>query len=48
MVRRNARAYPASAGVVDFHEFPGRSHLICNEDGWEEVADHALDWLAKL
>jgi pimeloyl-ACP methyl ester carboxylesterase len=47
MVRRNARAYPASAGVVDFEAFPHRSHFICNQDGWAEVATFALDWLAQ-
>jgi pimeloyl-ACP methyl ester carboxylesterase len=48
MVRRNVSAYHPTAGVVDFREFPGRSHLICNEDGWKAVADHAFDWLEKL
>jgi len=24
--------------------FQGRSHCTCGEDGWEEVADLALDW----
>jgi pimeloyl-ACP methyl ester carboxylesterase len=46
MVRRNAAAYRRSEGVVAFHAFTGRSHAICNQDGWEEVADYALDWLA--
>jgi pimeloyl-ACP methyl ester carboxylesterase len=45
MVRRNARAYPASAGLVEFHEYPDRSHFICNQPGWEEVADRAFDFL---
>lgn len=47
MVKRNVRAYRRSQGVVDFAEFGHRSHLICNQDGWEEVADAALDWLAQ-
>ena len=48
MVRKNVAAYPAPAGTVEFQEFAGRSHFICNEPGWEEVADHALDWVAGL
>lgn len=24
--------------------FPGRDHFTCGEDGWEAVADFALDW----
>jgi pimeloyl-ACP methyl ester carboxylesterase len=30
--------------TVDYKEFPGRSHWTCGQDGWEEVADHALTW----
>ena len=41
MVRRNAKRYEL---VVDVREFPGRSHFICNQDGWEEVADAAFDF----
>jgi len=48
MVRRNARAYRASQGRLDFAEFTGKSHFICNEPGWEAVAEHAFDWLGTL
>jgi len=40
--RKNAKAY--KAGVVEVEEFPGRTHYIVGQDGWEEVADHALAW----
>ena len=33
-----------STAVTDYHEFPGRSHFTVGEEGWEEVADFALDW----
>jgi hypothetical protein len=30
---------------VDFqNDDRGRSHYTLGQDGWEEVADHALDW----
>jgi pimeloyl-ACP methyl ester carboxylesterase len=45
MVRRNANKYRAGPGMVDYREFEGRSHYICGEQGWEEVADVALGWL---
>jgi pimeloyl-ACP methyl ester carboxylesterase len=45
MVRRNARKYTAGQGGVDYREFDGRSHYICGEPGWEEVADAALEWV---
>jgi alpha-beta hydrolase superfamily lysophospholipase len=46
MVRRNAGKYKAAPGEVDYREFDGRSHYICGEPGWEEVADAALTWLS--
>lgn len=45
MVRRNANKYRAGPGPVDYREFDGRSHYICGEPGWEEVADAALGWI---
>jgi pimeloyl-ACP methyl ester carboxylesterase len=47
LIRKNAKAYRAAGSVVDFREFEGRSHFICNQDGWEEVADHTLGWLGS-
>ncbi|MCK8504001.1 alpha/beta hydrolase, partial [Myxococcus fulvus] len=40
--KSNARHY--NSGIVSYKEFPGRSHYICGQEGWEEVADHALSW----
>lgn len=38
------KAY-AGTGTVDFKAFTHRSHFICNQEGWEEVADFAFDWV---
>ncbi|MEO8632412.1 MAG: alpha/beta hydrolase [Chloroflexota bacterium] len=43
----NFRKYAGSTAVTDYREFPGRTHWIVGQPGWEEVADHALDWLEK-
>ena len=43
----NFRKYSRSTAVTDYREFPGRTHWIVEQPGWEEVADHAMDWLAK-
>ncbi len=43
----NFRKYARSTAVTDYREFPGRTHWIVGQPGWEEVADFALDWLAK-
>jgi len=40
--RKNAKRY--RSGVVDLKEFPGRTHHVVGQDGWEEVADYALAW----
>jgi pimeloyl-ACP methyl ester carboxylesterase len=38
----------ASPARTDYHLFPGRSHLLIAEPGWEEVADYALAWAEGL
>ncbi len=40
--RKNAAMY--KTGIVEVKEFPGRGHFTCGQDGWEQVADHALAW----
>jgi alpha-beta hydrolase superfamily lysophospholipase len=30
--------------VTEFKEFPERSHYTVGQEGWEEVADYAIDW----
>ena len=46
--RSNVKKYrKASPAVVGYHEFPERSHYTVGEDGWEEVADFALDWAVE-
>ena len=40
--KSNAEHY--NTGIVEFKEFEGRSHYTVGLDGWEEVADYALDW----
>jgi len=45
--RSNAKHYAKSPALTDYREFPGRDHWICAAPGWEEVADHALDWALR-
>ncbi|MEU1536919.1 alpha/beta hydrolase [Actinacidiphila glaucinigra] len=42
--KANWKLYRKSPAVTDYREFPGRSHFIIGQDGWQEVADFALDW----
>jgi pimeloyl-ACP methyl ester carboxylesterase len=45
MVARNAMAYRRSPSPARLRAFSGRSHLICNQEGWAEVADAAFAFL---
>jgi pimeloyl-ACP methyl ester carboxylesterase len=44
--RSNAKHYK-SRTVTEIKEFPGRSHLMPAQKGWEEVADYALAWAVE-
>jgi len=42
--RKNFEKHKTSSNVTAFREFPGRSHYIIAESGWEEVAEYAIRW----
>jgi pimeloyl-ACP methyl ester carboxylesterase len=42
--KSNAKRYEKSSALTAYKEFPGRSHFTVGQDGWEEVANHALTW----
>ena len=44
--RSNAKHYKSKT-ITEIKEFPGRSHLMPAQQGWEEVADYALAWAGK-
>ncbi len=41
--RSNAKHYKSNT-ITEVKEYEGRAHLLPAQDGWEEVADYALDW----
>jgi pimeloyl-ACP methyl ester carboxylesterase len=43
----NVKHYRHTKSVTDYKEFPGRSHYTVGQDGWEEVADYALQWAVE-
>jgi pimeloyl-ACP methyl ester carboxylesterase len=45
--RSTAKHYGKSEAITEYKEFPGRSHFIIGQEGWEEVADYALDWAVE-
>jgi len=48
LTRKNFEAYTDRTSITAFHEFAGRSHYICGEPGWEEVAEYVYNWLESL
>lgn len=43
-----ASRYKENAGRIDLKIFDGKSHFICGEPGWENVADYILNWYESL
>ena len=41
------KLYGKSAAVTEFRQFPDRGHSLTVDSGWAEIAQAALDWLAK-
>jgi len=40
----NAAKYHGAGTVTEHETYPGRAHLMTAQEGWEEVADRALEW----
>ncbi len=45
--RQASKRFARGEALSEYKEFPGRSHFTIGQDGWEEVADYALDWAAE-
>jgi pimeloyl-ACP methyl ester carboxylesterase len=44
VVQANYRRQQAAAADTAFRLFPGRSHWLIGEPGWEDIADYCLAW----
>ena len=42
-----AGKYKDKNSSVELKIFEGKSHFICGEEGWKNVADYILDWLKR-
>jgi hypothetical protein len=47
VVKADYKLYDKSKAVTDYKEYPERTHYTLGQDGWEEVADFAIDWAAN-
>ncbi len=45
--KSNARAYTDKGSVTDFKIFPNRTHFICGQEGWQEVAEYVEKWVGE-
>jgi pimeloyl-ACP methyl ester carboxylesterase len=48
VVRAQYRAHRVSPARTDFRSFPGRTHWLIAQDGWEEVAAGCLGWIQSV
>lgn len=47
LTEKNGKAYTDEASVTEFLPCAGRSHFICNEPGWQEVAEAAFQFVER-
>lgn len=47
LTQKIANKYADKNSVVDYKLFEGKSHFLCGEKGWEEIAEYILNWIEK-
>jgi pimeloyl-ACP methyl ester carboxylesterase len=45
---KNYRAYKDPDSICEFTQFPARTHYICGQPDWDEVALYIAQWISKL
>jgi len=48
LTKKIAASYKDKNSISDCKIFAGRSHYICGQADWQEVADYVLNWIEKL
>jgi pimeloyl-ACP methyl ester carboxylesterase len=48
LVKKNFNAYSKNNGRIDFKEFSDRTHYICGQPGWDEIAVYIDEWIGSL
>lgn len=43
--KKNFEAYQDTLSIKDFKEFPDRTHYICGQKNWSEVAAYVYQWI---
>ena len=44
VTRANFKLQKNSPAVTEYKEYADRCHYTVGQEGWEAVADHALEW----
>lgn len=47
MMKQTCDEQRRTSPLTELRMFPGRSHLLCLEPGWEEVARSVIDWASE-
>jgi pimeloyl-ACP methyl ester carboxylesterase len=47
VVEANFKLYRKTRAVTEYKEFPERTHYTLGQEGWEDVADYALEWALR-
>ena len=45
--KTNCEKYKGTSSTADYREFPGRTHYLIRQRGWEEIADYVAGWLSQ-
>jgi len=48
LVKKNFEAYNRNNSRIDFKEFSDRTHYICGQPEWEEIAAYIDEWIGSL
>jgi pimeloyl-ACP methyl ester carboxylesterase len=46
--KKNHAAYRDKSSICDFKEFPGRTHYLCGQENWQEIAVYIEEWIRKI
>jgi pimeloyl-ACP methyl ester carboxylesterase len=47
VVEANFKLYRKTKAVTEYKHFPERTHYTLGQEGWEKVADYALEWALR-
>jgi pimeloyl-ACP methyl ester carboxylesterase len=48
LVKKNYKAYNKNNSRIDFKEFSDRTHYICGQPDWDEIAAYIDEWIGRL